>query len=281
MSWDHTGLKKFNSLYHNYNYLTRNSKPIELYVFIDPLCPECWHFEAYLRKFALEYGRFFTVRHIVSPPVNRETYSAKANKRKMTCTNPNGDTTISNPWAVALAIKAAEIQGKRAGNKFIRKLQENLFLRQVDISNEQILIEIARDAKLDMEEFTDDMHSSTAKKAYQGDVQLTHEMEIEVTPTIVFFNHSNEEQGIKLAGLYPYEVYEYILQETLKMNPIPSEKPPLEEFLKKYNTVASKEVSIVYDWSLTKTERELKKLQFKQRVHRFENKDGCYWKYKV
>lgn len=275
MSWDHTGLKKVNNSYtsDNYNYLARNSKPIEMYVFIDPLCPECWNFEAYLRKFSLEYGRFFTVRHIVSTPVNRDYYYTKATKKKF------NETPISNPWAVALAIKAAEIQGKRAGNKFIRKLQEYLFLHRVDIYDEKALIEIASDAGLDMDEFTEDMHSSTARKAYQGDVQLTHEMEIEITPTIVFFNHNNDDQGVKLAGLYPYEVYEYLLQETLKMNPIPSEKPPLEEFLKKYNNVESKEISIVYDWSLTKTERELKKLQFKRRVNRIENEDGSYWRY--
>jgi predicted DsbA family dithiol-disulfide isomerase len=245
-----------------------------MYLFIDPLCPDCWYLEPYIKKFSLEYGRFFTIQQIICPSLNRDQRS---------CRNfsylPN-KSTVSNPWIVSLAIKAAEIQGKRAGKTFFRKLQEQHFLRNLDISKEQILLEIAQEAKLDLEEFVEDMHSTSARKAFQSDVQLKHEMEIDVTPTVVFFNHSNDDQGIKIVGLYPYEVYEYILQETLKITPIPSEKPPLEEFLKRHNMVRSKEISIVYDWSLSKTEKELKKLQFRQRVNRINENERYYWQYK-
>lgn len=41
-------------------------KPIEMYVFIDPLCPECWSLNPYLKKLTLEYGRFFTLIPIIS-----------------------------------------------------------------------------------------------------------------------------------------------------------------------------------------------------------------------
>ncbi|MEK4801461.1 ClpXP adapter SpxH family protein [Oceanobacillus sp. FSL K6-0118] len=276
MSWDQTELKKFNksNTSESCNYLDSHSKPIEMYVFIDPLCPNCWYFEPYIKKFSLEYGRFFTIQQILSPSINRDQLSC----RKSSYSSNN--FTVSNPWIVSFAIKAAEIQGKRAGKTFLRKLQEHLFLRNLDISNEQILMEIAREAKLDLEEFVEDMHSATARKAFQSDVQLRHEMEIDITPTVVFFNHSNDDQGIKIVGLYPYEVYEFILQETLQITPIPSEKPPLEEFLKRHNMVRSKEISIVYDWSLSKTEKELKKLQFRQRVNRVNENERCYWKYK-
>ncbi|WP_258871641.1 DsbA family protein, partial [Halobacillus trueperi] len=33
-------------------------RPIEIYVFIDPLCPECWSLEPFLKKLTIEYGRF-------------------------------------------------------------------------------------------------------------------------------------------------------------------------------------------------------------------------------
>ncbi|WP_156288890.1 ClpXP adapter SpxH family protein [Oceanobacillus salinisoli] len=290
MSWDQTGLRKSNksSTSENRDYLeNHNPKPIEMYVFIDPLCPECWYFEPYLKKLTLEYGRFFTTQPIVSISMNRENFCKSIKLKdpwtKTKQTKINFDTqlekSISNPWMVSLAIKAAEIQGKKAGKAFLRKIQEYLFLRRLDISKEHILMEIAQEANLDMEEFEEDLYSTSAKKAFQCDVHLTHEMEIDDTPTIVFFNHSKDEQGIKIAGLYPYEVYEFILQETLKINPIPSEKPPLEEFLKKYDIVGSKEISIVYDWSLAKTEKEMKKLQFRQKVDRIHEKQGTYWKY--
>ncbi|RKQ32632.1 ClpXP adapter SpxH family protein [Oceanobacillus halophilus] len=290
MNWDQTGLRSENSTNtsENYDYLKFNPKPIEMYVFIDPFCPECWYFEPYFKKLSMEYGRFFTIRPIVSSSLNRETlckpiksmdYWKKITRQLDTELNEGSEKAISSPWRVSLAIKAAEIQGMKAGRAFLRKIQEYLFLRKDDISKEDILMNIAKEAKLDMEEFSEDLYSATAKKAIQCDLQLTHEMEIEDTPTIVFFNHSTDAQGIKISGLYPYEVYEFILQETLQTIPIPSEKPPLEELLKKYDVVGTKEISIIYDWPISKAEKEMKKLQFKQKVNRMSSKRGTFWKY--
>ena len=37
-------------------------RPIELYVFIDPLCGDCWSLQPLLRKLQVEYDRYFTLR---------------------------------------------------------------------------------------------------------------------------------------------------------------------------------------------------------------------------
>ncbi|WP_085992710.1 ClpXP adapter SpxH family protein [Oceanobacillus senegalensis] len=286
MSWNQIGLSNFNNTNtsESCNYQNFNPKPIEMYVFIDPLCPDCWYFDPYLKKLTLEYGRFFTTRPIVSIAINRESLCrSKNNFKKLTRQSEQTlnqiEKSINSPWIVSLAIKAAEIQGKKSGKAFLRKLQENLYLRKRNISKEEILIDIAKQANLDIEEFTEDLYSSSAKKAFQRDVQLTHEMEIEDIPTIVFFNHSNDDQGIKISGVYSYEVYEFILRETLKNTPIPSAKPPLEEFIQNFEVVGSKEISIVYDWSISKTEKEMKKLQFKQKVDKISSQQGTFWKY--
>ena len=88
-----------------------------------------------------------------------------------------------------------------------------------------------------------------------------------------------EEEGIKISGLYPYEIYELVLKEMLQRTPIPSVKPPLETFLEYYEVVGTKEISVVYDWSLAKTEKEMKKLQFQQVVEKIPAKYGSFWKY--
>ena len=243
-------------------------KPIEMYVFIDPLCPECWSLNPYLKKLTLEYGRFFTLIPIISSVFvssskrhKRSTYYSDRNDGKFKRPIP-----VTCPWIVPLAVKAAEIQGKRAGKTFLRKLQQKLFWHHVDVTEESKLYEIAKEAKLAVEEFKEDLYSASAKKAYQCDFKLMQEMEIEHVPTIVFINHFSDEQGIKITGIYPYEVYEHVLQETLQKIPIPSEKPPLEDYFKKYEVVGMEEISFVYDWSRGKTEKELKKLQFQQKV---------------
>ncbi|WP_339228775.1 ClpXP adapter SpxH family protein [Oceanobacillus sp. FSL K6-2867] len=295
MSWNQTELTSSNhtNTSANYSYIDIVQKPIEIFVFIDPLCAECWSLEPYLKKLSVEYGRFFTIRQIVSgqlralntdsfdkPRKLKEIWERTAKRTGMSC---DGDFWIENPvsypWIASLAIKAAELQGKKAGMLFLRKLQENLFLKKQNISDEDVLLQCAKEAKLDVEEFERDLFSSSAKKAYQCDLKLTREMEVDYIPTIVFFNQVAEEEGIKISGLYPYEIYELVLKEILQRTPIPSVKPPLETFLQYYEVVGTKEISVVYDWSLAKTEKEMKKLQFQQVVEKIPAKYGSFWKY--
>ena len=68
MSWNQTELTSSNhtNTSANYSYVDIVQKPIEIFVFIDPLCAECWSLEPYLKKLSVEYGRFFTIRQIVS-----------------------------------------------------------------------------------------------------------------------------------------------------------------------------------------------------------------------
>ncbi|WP_047982374.1 ClpXP adapter SpxH family protein [Ornithinibacillus contaminans] len=268
-------------------------KPIEIYVFIDPMCPECWSLEPYLKKLSIEYGRFFTLRPIISgsskplthdnfeqPRKLKEIWERTASRTGMSC---DGDLWIENPIhspiTAYLAIKAAELQGIRFGKVFLRKVQESLFLRKQDISQESVLLECAKSAKLDLQEFHSDLHSISAKKALQCDYKLNHEMEIDYMPTMVFFHKNIEEQGIKISGLYPYEIYVRVLSEMLERLPIPSQHPSLEEFARHYEVIGTKEVSVVYNWSIEKAEREMKKLQLKQIVEKIPAKHGTFWQY--
>jgi predicted DsbA family dithiol-disulfide isomerase len=295
VSWNQTELTSSNhtNTSANYSYVDIVQIPIEIFVFIDPLCAECWSLEPYLKKLSVEYGRFFTIRQIVSgqlralntdsfdkPRKLKDMWERTAKRTGMSC---DGDLWIENPvsypWIASLAIKAAELQGKKAGMVFLRKLQENLFLKKQNISDGDVLLQCAKEAKLDVEEFERDLFSGSAKKAYQCDLKLTREMEVDYIPTIVFFNQVVEEEGIKISGLYPYEIYELVLKEMLQRTPIPSVKPPLETFLEYYEVVGTKEISVVYDWSLAKTEKEMKKLQFQQVVEKIPAKYGSFWKY--
>ena len=53
-------------------------EPIELYVFIDPTCEDCWHLQPILRKLQVDYGRYFTLRIILRtslPTMNHAMYT--------------------------------------------------------------------------------------------------------------------------------------------------------------------------------------------------------------
>ncbi|MFZ3577920.1 ClpXP adapter SpxH family protein [Virgibacillus sp. DJP39] len=295
MSWQNAELSSFNQTNTSAKsgFTDFVQKPLEIYVFVDPLCPECWSLEPYIKKLSIEYGRYFTIRPIISGHLNtlnkdkfdkpkrlKDIWDKTAKRTGMSC---DGDLWIDNPvtspWIASLAIKAAELQGKKAGKQFLRKTQESLFLKKRNISDEDVLIDIAKEVNLDLQEFKNDLHSPSAKKAFQCDLKLTNEMEVDYIPTIVFFNQVVEVQGIKISGLYPYEIYVRVLKQMLDKDPELAETPALEDFMSFYGVVGSKEISVVYDWTLAQTEKEMKKLQLRQTVEKIPVKYGSFWKY--
>ncbi|WP_371925839.1 ClpXP adapter SpxH family protein [Halobacillus sp. A5] len=268
-------------------------RPIEMYVFVDPLCPECWALEPILKKLTIEYGRFFTIRPIISGNLAslqdcdsghseklKKVWDTTGSRTGMCC---DGDVWIENPVSsplvTALAVKAAELQGKKAGMRFLRKVQEYVFLEKQNISDEGVLLECAKKSRLDVHEFEKDLQSESARKALQCDIKLTREMDVDSAPTMVIFNESDEEAGLKITGIYSYEVYVKVLKEMLQKDPVPAQKPQLEDFLKHYRFVANKEIAVVYDLTEHQAKKEMKKLVLKQKVREVPVKYGAFWEY--
>jgi predicted DsbA family dithiol-disulfide isomerase len=269
-----------------------SKKPLEIYVFIDPLCPECWALEPVLKKLRLEYGVYFRLRHVLigklsnlnDIPKKREAiadyWEKTASRTGMSCDGSLWiENPITSPYIVSIAIKAAELQGKKQGLRFLRKVQELVFLEKRNISDIQILIDCAKGASIDVDEFLHDIHSESAAKAFQCDLKITSEMEVTESPSLVFFNEHIEDEGLKISGLYSYDIYVQVLQEMLGKEPSPLPLPPLEEFLKYFGFVASKEIAVVYDMPVQEAEKELKKLVLQQKVRKIEGKHGSFWKY--
>src|SRR5690606_21470914 len=153
------------------------------------------------------------------------------------------------------------------------------FLEKQNISDFDVLKKCAKDTDLDVAEFISDIHSESAAKAFQCDLKITSEMEVQEIPTLVFFNENIEDEGIKITGFYPYEVYEQILEEMLPQKPERSPLPPLEAFMKYFQLVAAKEISVVYNMNDSDVNREMKKLQLKQLVEQIPAKYGKFWRY--
>jgi predicted DsbA family dithiol-disulfide isomerase len=275
---------------HLYSY---DKKPLEIYMFIDPLCPECWALEPILKKLHIEYGRYFSLKHVLSGRIANLNVSKKKNyeviadlwektasRSGMSCDGSLWlENPVASPYIASIAIKAAELQGRRGGIRFLRRLQEKLFIDKQNISHIEVLESCAKGAGLDVEEFLSDFHSDSAAKAFQCDLKITTEMEVQEIPTLVFFNENAEDEGIKITGPYPYEVYVQILCEMLSEQPVKNQPPPLESFMKYFKLVASKEIAVVYNMTISQVEREMKKLLLLQKVEQLPAKYGTFWRY--
>ncbi|MDQ0224148.1 ClpXP adapter SpxH family protein [Metabacillus niabensis] len=268
-------------------------KPLEIYMFVDPLCPDCWALEPIIKKLQIEYGRFFTLRHIISgrlatlnitkrkrPDKLAKAWEKTANRTGMSCDGKIWlENPLSTPYTASLAIKAAELQGRKAGLRFLRKLQEYLFIESQNVSEESMLIEIAEKVGLDVEEFKIDLHSQAAAKALQCDLKITSEMDVHEIPTLAFFSENVEEEGLKITGLYSYDLYVQVLFEMIGSKIKPSHTPPLEIFLRHYQFVATAEIAAVYNMTTCEVEKELKKLVLSQTVEKVQAKHGTFWRY--
>lgn len=104
-------------------------------------------------------------------------------------------------------------------------------------------------------------------------------MHITEIPSLVFFHANSDEEGIKIAGTYSYDVYVQLLKELVKCEIEPEPLPPLEVLLEATQFISSKEVAFIYDCSQQEIERELKKLQLKRKVQMIDVKCERYWKW--
>jgi predicted DsbA family dithiol-disulfide isomerase len=269
-----------------------NKKPLEIYVFVDPLCPECWALEPILKKLQIEYGQLLSLKHVLGGNLQQlnigaqqkfehiaKSWEKTGSRSGMSCEgNLWLENPIDTPYAASIAIKAAGLQGKKQGIRFLRRLQEVVFLEKQNVTEESVLIQCAKHVGLDVDEFVKDLHSDYAAKAFQCDLKITSEMDVDEIPTLVFFNEKVEEEGIKISGYYSYETYVHIIKEMLEIDPDPACLPPLRSFLSYFQFVASKEVAVVYGLSLEEAEKELKKLQLQQVVERVPVKYGTFWR---
>lgn len=278
--------------------MSKRHKPIELYTFIDPLCAECWAFEPILKKLQVKYGNYFKLRILVAGRLEAWNSCMKTAKGLSTAKQKiaavweriaessgmscDGDiwleTKMQSPYLASIAIKAAELQGPQAGTRFLRKMREALFLNKENITEQTVLLECAKSAGLDLQEFENDLSSPNAAKALKNDIHTTNEMEVDVVPTFVFFNVNDEDDGIKVTGNYPFHVYEEILENLLGFKPDPCPTITLEEFLRRYDFVSTKEVAVVFDLSEEDAAKKLKALMLQQKVEAVPVKYGVFWR---
>ena len=167
---------------------------LEIYLFINPLEQESYQNEKNILNFA-ETRSEKTKIHFI-PFLNFNTVSDHMTKQKL----PDKNLTIRNGlylkmYNACVAFTAATMQGKKKGYQFLLALQKSLFNEQKAFSQELVL-EKARDAKLDIPMFLEDQSSDYARTLFLSDQKVATEMQVCSSPSCVIYNELLSEFGI-------------------------------------------------------------------------------------
>lgn len=238
---------------------------IEIYSFFDPFDEDCFKLSAILSKLRVEYKQYIRIRHILNPSLR-------------ILTKCQAQSSSEND-SIALAYKAAELQGRSRAERFIHLMQNEIIPKR-DIITEEMIKTAAKNAGLEYEVFKEDLKSGKLKDSLKVDLHIAREMEIDQAPSLVFFNEDVTEEGLKVEGLYPYHIYTYIINE-LMGTPIEKELPPkLETYIKEQQFVTFEELLTIYEWPEKMLLKELKKLALQQKIEKLSNPEGDFWKAK-
>lgn len=119
---------------------------IEIYSFFDPFSKDCFKLSAILSKLRIEYNKYIKVRHILNPSL-----------KVLTKCQAQSTSDFDN---IALAYKAAELQGRIRAERFIHLMQNEIIPKR-DIITEDMISDCINNAGIDYQVFKEDLQRTS------------------------------------------------------------------------------------------------------------------------
>lgn len=203
----------------------------EITYYTDPLCPWSWAVEAQWRRLRFEFEGRIAWRYVMGGMIAdwksyHDPLNAVHNPGQMAlqCFQARQLTGIpltehvwrddppASSYPACLAVKAAELQGVRTGESYLRRVREAVMLRGLNVARAEVLLQLAEELAADPSEvdpldpsrFHDDILGSCVAGALQDDLQEVAYRRIERFPTLTL--SADRASRIVLAGYRPYAV---------------------------------------------------------------------------
>lgn len=240
----------------------RTDRTVEIFYFFDPFCDDCYDLEPLINKLSIEYKDHIVLRKILSPSL-----------RVLTKCQAQSSGDNDN---IALAYKAAEIQGQSKARSFLRYIQNRLAPTR-SICTTDIIINSAMLAGLDLDLFLEDMQSENVRTLLKRDLAVYREMNIEEDPSFVFFSGDIHTAGIKIEGGHPYYIFTHIINELLPFDVEKRPLPTIYEYIEKFEVVSFFELQTVYGWRQGLLLQELNKMKLQRLITAEETDYGIFY----
>lgn len=170
--------------------MVERNKQIEIFLFINPISESSFKMEKEVLKFIGIYEK--DAQMSILPYHNPQTLFNYMQRNQMPTQSTQLWNTLQNDiYHVSLAYIAATIQGKKKGRNFLMDVQEQIVDQDKPLSK-KLLIEAAKKARLDIEMFLSDFHSSFTQSLFHLDQEVSKTMGATDTPTCVLVTTGEE-----------------------------------------------------------------------------------------
>ncbi len=272
--------------------VTIKKPKIEILYFTDPVCSTCWLVQPQLRKLALEYGQYFEIKYYMGGLLpSWESYNGSKIKKpsdaaqhwkEMAEKHPmpiSPDVWLNSPLASSfppsIAIKAAQIQSKVKAFHFHRRIKELLFVESKNITDIELLVNVAIEVGLNKDLFINDL-SKIAVRKFEEDLDLATKLNVKVLPTFIFSNELDEK--IILKGYQEFHTLEKAIVDLYPLAIKDERKRDALELFKLFPSLTTFEYSFLMDITNEEATEQLTTLAQKHILLSKTNKTGTIWK---
>ena len=184
---------------------------------------------------------------------------------------------VKSTWPGCTAFKAAQFQGEEVAERFLRRLMEIIALEARDVSTEEALADVGREAGLDRARLIDDIRSTKARILFEKD---KGEMAVNFL-TLKYINRRTG-KGLAVGNTFEPREHEDALEKAAGVGL--SKRVPVDilEYFERHEgtIILPKELSIIFGISVFEVEGRMKTLADGGLVERSEFSFGAAgWRY--
>ena len=258
------------------------SRQVEILCFTDPFCSWCWATEPALLTLRERYRdqidiqfvqgglikdmtEFYDQTNEIRTPAEVVPHWRMVSERSRQPIDERFwlevDPHVST-WPACLATKAAGLQGKAVGDRYLRRLRRAVLTERAQINKESELLRLAREVQgLDSERFQVDLNGPEAARAFQEDLELCAAYGASGFPTMLFRSAGTaaddpDHPAILVGGHRTLATYETVLTRIAPAL-TPHEPRPVETLLAEHGPLTSRELSEIYGKAIEDLEAEL------------------------
>jgi predicted DsbA family dithiol-disulfide isomerase len=226
---------------------TTSLPQVQITYYTDPLCSWSWAFEPQWRRLRYLFGeqlqwaycmggmiadwqQYSDPLNDVSRPVQMgpqwfqvRTLSGMPIEERIWFEDPPGSS-----YPACIAVKAAERQGARQGELYLRRVREAVMVERRNVARGEVLTTIAEevahvDSEFDLHRFQLDLETQVSAEAFRQDLQQTRYREIGRFPALAITTAAG--QGVLLIGYRPYAaLYNALMHVAPTLQPVRQER---------------------------------------------------------